>query len=79
MKRLLLIALLVVFGCDELTNNNDEDEVEIDNDEDEVEIVFNPEPRLDQDENGYYHLELNPTTFKQYTDYPVISTGMDNR
>ena len=70
MKRLLFIALLVVFGCDELTNNNNEDEVE---------VVFNLEPRLDQDENGYYHLELNPTTFKQYTDYPVISTGIDNR
>ena len=54
MKRLLFIALLVVFGCDELTNNNDEDEVE---------VVFNLEPRLDQDENGYYHLELNPTTW----------------
>ena len=47
--------MLVVFGCDELTNNNDEDEVE---------VVFNLEPRLDQDENGYYHLELNPTTFQ---------------
>ena len=55
MKRLLFIALLVVFGCDELTNNNHEDEVE---------IVFNLEPRLDQDENGYYHLELNPLTFQ---------------
>ena len=32
--------------------------------EDEIEIVFIVEPRLDQDENGYYHLELNPSTFQ---------------
>ena len=53
---LLIIPLLFLFvGCDELTNDNDEDEVE---------VVFNIEPRLDQDENGYYHLELNPLTFQ---------------
>ena len=51
---LLIVPLFFLFvGCDELTNNNDEDEVE---------IVFNLEPRLDQDDNGYYHLELNPLT-----------------
>ena len=32
--------------------------------EDEIEIVFFVEPRLDQDENGYYHLELNPSKFQ---------------
>jgi len=32
--------------------------------EDDIEIVFIVEPRLDQDENGYYHLELNPSTFQ---------------
>ena len=32
--------------------------------EDEIEIVFIVEPRLDQDGNGYYHLELNPSTFQ---------------
>ena len=55
MKRLLFITCLLFFSCEDLTNNNDEDEIE---------IVFNLEPRLDQDNNGYYHLELNPTTFQ---------------
>ena len=55
MKRLLFITCLLFFSCEDLTNNNDEDEIE---------IVFNLEPRLDQDNNGYYHLELNPTDFQ---------------
>ena len=55
MKRLLFITCLLFFSCEDLTNNNDEDEIE---------IVFNLEQRLDQDNNGYYHLELNPTTFQ---------------
>ena len=55
-KRALYIALLFVFVvCEGLTDNNTEDDVE---------IVSNLEPQLDQDENGYYHLELNPTTFQ---------------
>jgi len=55
MKRLLFITCLLFFSCEDLINNNDEDTVE---------IVFNLEPRLDQDNNGYYHLELNPATFQ---------------
>ena len=45
-----------MFSCEEDTQTND--------DVDEINIVFNNEPRLDQDENGYYHLELNPLTFQ---------------
>jgi hypothetical protein len=52
-KIILLIIPLLSFSvsCENLTNN--------DNNEDEVEIVFNLEPRLDVDSNGYYHLTLN--------------------
>jgi len=32
--------------------------------EDDIEIVFIVEPRLDQDVNGYYHLQLNPSSFQ---------------
>ena len=53
---LILISLFLMFSCEEDTQTND--------DVDEIEIVFNNEPRLDQDENGYYHLELNPLTFQ---------------
>jgi len=52
---LTLLSLFLIFSCDD-TQTNDEDDV--------IEIVFNNEPRLDQDENGYYHLELNPLTFQ---------------
>ena len=53
---LILISLFLMFSCEEDTQTND--------DVDEIKIVFNNEPRLDQDENGYYHLELNPLTFQ---------------
>ena len=53
---LILLSLFLMFSCEENTQTND--------DIDEIEIVFNNEPRLDQDENGYYHLELNPLTFQ---------------
>ena len=51
-KIILLIIPLLSFSvsCENLINN--------DNNEDEVEIVFNLEPRLDVDSNGYYHLPL---------------------
>ena len=52
----ILLSLFLMFSCEDNTQTNDED--------DEIEIVFNNEPRLDQDENGYYHLELNPLTFQ---------------
>ena len=32
--------------------------------EDDIEIVFIVEPRLEQDVNGYYHLQLNPSSFQ---------------
>ena len=57
MKRTLLFTSFLLFlfiSCENLTND----------DEDTVEIVFNLDTRLDQDNNGYYHLELNPTTFQ---------------
>ena len=57
MKRTLLFTSFLLFlfiSCEDLTKD----------DEDTIEIVFNLEPRLDQDNNGYYHLELNPTTFQ---------------
>ncbi|MDP6593124.1 MAG: hypothetical protein QF613_02810 [Candidatus Marinimicrobia bacterium] len=51
-KIILLIIPLLSFSvsCENLINN--------DNNEDEVEIVFNLEPRLTVDSNGYYHLPL---------------------
>ena len=63
MKKLYLlfipiILLLVVINSCEDKKNNDE------NVEDEIEIVFNLEPRLEQDNNGYYHLELEPYSFQ---------------
>ena len=57
MKRTLLFTSFLLFlftSCENLTND----------DEDTVEIVFDLDTRLDQDNNGYYHLELNPTTFQ---------------
>ena len=54
----LLLIGLVFWSCEEVTNNNDDDSVNID------EITFNIDPRLEQDENGYYHLELNPSSFQ---------------
>jgi len=57
MKRLAILFtsfLLFFISCENLTKD----------DEDTIEIVFNLEPRLDQDNNGYYHLELNPSTFQ---------------
>ena len=59
MKKLYLllpILFLIYWGCEDQTNDN--------NDENVDEIVFNLEPRLDQDVNGYYHLELNPSSFQ---------------
>ena len=52
---LIILSLFLMFSCDDISTNNDVDEIE---------IVFNNEPGLDQDENGYYHLELNPLTFQ---------------
>ena len=57
MKRTLLFTSFLLFlftSCENLTKD----------DEDTIEIVFNLEPRLDQDNNGYYHLELNPSSFQ---------------
>ena len=55
---LLVVSLLFIFiGCENFTTN-------IDNNEDEIEAVFNLDPRLDQDDNGYFHLELDPTSFQ---------------
>ena len=55
---LLVVSLLFIFiGCENFTTNND-------NNEDEIEAVFNLDPRLDQDDNGYFHLELDPTSFQ---------------
>lgn len=57
MKRIILFTSLLLFlfiSCENLNND----------DEDTIEIVFNLDTRLDQDNNGYYHLELNPTTFQ---------------
>ena len=55
---LLVVSLLFIFiGCENFTTNND-------NNEDEIEAVFNLDPRLDQDDNGYFHLELDPTPFQ---------------
>ena len=53
----LTLPLLILISCNDLTNTDK-------NNEDEIEIVFNLEPRLDQDVNGYYHLELNPSSFQ---------------
>ena len=57
MKRLLFLTCLLFFSCEDQTNDNN-------NNENIDEIVFNLEPRLDQDVNGYYHLELNPSSFQ---------------
>ena len=57
MKRIILFTSLLLFlfiSCENLTND----------DEDTVEIVFNLDTRLDQDNNGYYHLKLNPNEFQ---------------
>ena len=55
---LLVVSLLFIFiGCENFTTNNH-------NNEDEIEVVFNLDPRLDQDDNGYFHLELDPTSFQ---------------
>ena len=53
----ILFICIVIWSCEEVNNNNDD----IINDD---EIVFDLEPRLEQDENGYYHLELNPSSFQ---------------
>ena len=54
---LLSVLFLIYWGCEDNKNdNNDDDNVDV--------IVFNLEPRLDQDVNGYYHLELNPSSFQ---------------
>ena len=54
---LLFILFLIYWGCEDKSNDDD-------NDKNVDEIVFNLEPRLDQDVNGYYHLELNPSSFQ---------------
>ena len=55
---LLSVLFLIYWGCEDQTNDDDNDVENVD------EIVFNLEPRLDQDVNGYYHLELNPSSFQ---------------
>jgi len=55
---LLSVLFLIYWGCEDQTNDDDNDDENVD------EIVFNLEPRLDQDVNGYYHLELNPSSFQ---------------
>ena len=54
---LLSVLFLIYWGCED-ESNDDENDKNVD------EIVFNLEPRLDQDVNGYYHLELNPSSFQ---------------
>jgi hypothetical protein len=54
---LLSVLFLIYWGCEDKSNDDD-------NDKNVDEIVFNLEPRLDQDVNGYYHLELNPSSFQ---------------
>ena len=54
----LSVLFLIYWGCEDQTNDDDNDDENVD------EIVFNLEPRLDQDVNGYYHLELNPSSFQ---------------
>ena len=56
MKSLINISIisLLFLSCDDNTQTND----------DVDQIVFFNDPRLDQDENGYYHLELDPLTFQ---------------
>ena len=53
----ILLICIVIWSCEEVNNNNN-DIINVD------EIVFDLEPRLEQDENGYYHLELNPSSFQ---------------
>ena len=53
---LLSVLFLIYWGCEDNKNDNNDDNVDV--------IVFNLEPRLDQDVNGYYHLELNPSSFQ---------------
>ena len=59
---LLSVLFFIYWGCDDQTNDDNNDDENVD------EIVFNLEPRLDQDVNGYYHLELNPSSFP----YPIF-------
>ena len=54
---LLSVLFLIYWGCEDKSNDGE-------NDKNVDEIVFNLEPRLDQDVNGYYHLELNPSSFQ---------------
>ncbi len=51
-----ILPLLILISC-ELTDGTDTEEVE-----DVITMVL--DPRLDQDVNGYYHLELNQSTFQ---------------
>ena len=54
---LLSVLFLIYWGCEDKSNDGE-------NDKNVDEIVFNLEPRLDQDVNGYYHLQLNPSSFQ---------------
>lgn len=51
---ILLLISLFAFSCEDIVGDN--------TDEEKLDIIFNLEPRLDQDNNGYYHLELNPNS-----------------
>ncbi len=52
-RLLLLIYLFAVYGCNAIDPNNQN--------EDGNKIIMTIEPRLDMDENGYYHLTLDRT------------------
>ena len=52
MKNSLLILVLVLFGCESNPLGMSDNWPDGD-----IEIVL--DPRLEQDENGYYHLELS--------------------
>ena len=68
---LLVVSLLFIFiGCENFTTNND-------NNEDEIEVVFNLDPRLDQDDNGYFHILL-ATFFPHVMGCRRISSEINN-
>ena len=52
----ILLPLLLFISCDDTTDE------QIEKDEDIIRLEI--EPRLDQDVNGYYHLQLNPSSFQ---------------
>ncbi|MBT3676075.1 MAG: hypothetical protein HOB99_03915 [Candidatus Marinimicrobia bacterium] len=55
-KKSLLLIVLFFISCKETFENN------VEKDEDIISLEI--EPRLDQDDNGYYHLEINPRSWQ---------------